>query len=153
MNEFVERKYREINIVRIFAFSTKVIQPIIEEACQAANISISECKLLLHRANSGDEERVIKEILAKWKKTCGEDRIKDASFLGNLSDYCIIISDKSAIIGHYTFDRNEPYHIKYSNTNVIVVDDQTKQGRTIINGLIDRFDTSFEYWKQEKVEE
>jgi len=143
------------NIVemKVFAFTTAVIHPII----RSAKFSIGNCKLMIHQFDVEQSTMVNAaylndhndQIVTKWQslQTDGIISKLDVVKYGHIPmDYFIIMDDKILIQGHYFYEDDSPYGNEYEKP-LLITSDNIESHKFIVKSS-KRFDNIWSYWNE-----
>lgn len=157
VNEAAAKLNNNIKEMKVFAFTTAVIHPII----RSAKFSIGECKLMLHQfdvekssmANARYLSEHNEQIIQKWSALENDQTISDlrvVKYADQPMDYFIVMDDKILIQGFYHYEDNSPYGNEYEKP-VVITSDNIESHKYIIKASR-RFDNIWKYWLEKSGE-
>lgn len=131
-------------VIRIYAFSTYVIQPVIRDL----NINCQECRLLLYHSNSIDLKKLHEDPSLNLIPIDEWCHMKASGFIENLdirfhqfypSEYFVILEDRALIHGNYLIQDNR--FPKAEVQEPIYVSDETSIGKILIRKYLQVFES------------
>jgi hypothetical protein len=138
----------EINEMRIFAFNSGTIQPIVEGSA----FKTETCYLLLPRFLNSlpatREDRMntgVQRVVGEWKVRQAEGRIKDLRirYYDHFpSHYCCVFGDFAAILGTYIYRDWDSYPWNHRFSDALVITDDERAQALIIKWFDDVFNNS-----------
>jgi hypothetical protein len=156
INKGAEKLKNNINELKVFAFTTAVIHPIV----RSGKFRVKKCRLMLHRF---DEDGPIEDalelnhhnrmVVKRWQDLKDEgiiDELEIVIYTDRPHDYFLIMDDVILIQGFYFYKDNSPHGNLFEMP--VLITPENIEAKKLTDKGAKRFENMWRYWHEKEIQ-